>query len=132
MRSFGLTLCLLVSSFGARAEAAEDRLAVLEARVKALEQALREGAGQPAAPAPAAVLDGSYKAVTPDGKVLTLDLKDGKAVVAMGTDTKTGTYQVIGQRVVVTVDGKAEALDIEGGHLRAAKGSDKIDFVKSP
>jgi len=40
MRRIGLTLCLLVSSLGARAEAAEDRVAELEARVKALETAL--------------------------------------------------------------------------------------------
>ena len=40
MRRIGLTLCLLVSSLGARAEAAEDRVAELEARVKALESAL--------------------------------------------------------------------------------------------
>ena len=40
MRLIGLTLCLLASSFGARAEAAEDRVASLEARVKALEEAL--------------------------------------------------------------------------------------------
>jgi hypothetical protein len=39
MRRIGLTLCLLVSSLGARAEAAEDRVAELEARVKALETA---------------------------------------------------------------------------------------------
>jgi hypothetical protein len=42
MRFIGLTLCLLASSFGARAESAEERITALEARVKALEQALQK------------------------------------------------------------------------------------------
>ena len=41
MRLIGLTLCLLASSFGARAESIEDRMAALERRVKGLEEALR-------------------------------------------------------------------------------------------
>ena len=50
MRFVGLTLCLLASSFAARAESAEERLSALEAKVKVLEQALLEaGAKSPAA-----------------------------------------------------------------------------------
>ena len=41
MRLLGLTLCLLASSFGARAESIEDRMASLERQVKTLEEALR-------------------------------------------------------------------------------------------
>jgi hypothetical protein len=41
MRLVGLTLCLLASSLGARAEAAEERIAVLENQVKTLQEALR-------------------------------------------------------------------------------------------
>ena len=55
MRFIGLTLCLLASSFGARAESAEDRIGALEARVKALEQALRDAGEKPVAPAAVAV-----------------------------------------------------------------------------
>ena len=47
MRLFGLTLCLLASSFGARAESIEDRMASLERQVKTLEEALRNQSGQP-------------------------------------------------------------------------------------
>ena len=47
MRLIGLTLCLLVSSFGARAESIEDRMASLERQVKTLEEALRNQSGQP-------------------------------------------------------------------------------------
>ena len=49
MRLIGLTLCLLASSFGARAESIEDHIAALERRVKGLEEALRI---QSEAPAP--------------------------------------------------------------------------------
>lgn len=42
MRLAGLTLCLLASSLGARAELIEDRMASLERRVKVLEEALRD------------------------------------------------------------------------------------------
>jgi hypothetical protein len=124
MRSLGLTLCLLASSLGARAETVEERVTALEARVKALEQAL-----QKAAPT-AADIAGSYKAALPDGKVMTLELKDGKVVAALGTDTKTGTYEVIGDKVVITVDSKPEPFTVEGDHLKAVKGNEKIDFVK--
>jgi hypothetical protein len=41
MRLVGLTLCLLASSLGARAESIEDRMAALERQVKTLEEALR-------------------------------------------------------------------------------------------
>ena len=46
MRLFGLTLCLLASSLGARAESIEDRMASLERRVKTLEEALRNQSGK--------------------------------------------------------------------------------------
>jgi len=41
MRRLGLTLCLLASSLGARAESIEDRMAALEQQVKTLQEALR-------------------------------------------------------------------------------------------
>ena len=47
MRLFGLTLCLLASSLGARAESIEDRMASLERQVKTLEEALRNQSGKP-------------------------------------------------------------------------------------
>ncbi len=56
MRLVGLTLCLLASSLGARAESIEDRMAALERRVKVLEEALR---GQSEATA----LNGSVSAI---------------------------------------------------------------------
>lgn len=48
MRLIGLTLCLLASSFGARAESIEDRMAALERQVKTLEAALRDQESKPA------------------------------------------------------------------------------------
>lgn len=48
MRLIGLTLCLLASSFGARAESIEDRMAALERQVKTLEAALRDQECKPA------------------------------------------------------------------------------------
>ena len=58
MRFVGLTLCLLASSFAARAESAEERLSTLEARVKSLEQALLEVGGKlPAAAVSAPLVD---------------------------------------------------------------------------
>ena len=47
MRIIGLTLCLLASSFGARAESIEGRMASLERQVKTLEEALRLQTGTP-------------------------------------------------------------------------------------
>lgn len=47
MRLVGLTLCLLASSLGARAESIEDRMASLERQVKTLEEALRNQNGVP-------------------------------------------------------------------------------------
>ena len=47
MRLVGLTLCLLASSLGARAESIEDRMASLERQVKTLEEALRNQSSQP-------------------------------------------------------------------------------------
>ena len=41
MRLFGLTLALLASSVGARAESVEDRMTALEQQVKTLQEALR-------------------------------------------------------------------------------------------
>jgi hypothetical protein len=121
MRTLGLTLCLLASSL-------EDRINALEARVKALEQALQ----QKAAPAPAAGnIEGSYRALMDDGKVLIMELKDGKVSVALGNDTKTGTYEVLGEKIVITVDNKPEAFAIEGDHIKLVKGNDKVDFVKT-
>ena len=46
MRLLGLTLCLLASSFGARAESIEERMTALERQVKSLEGALREQGGR--------------------------------------------------------------------------------------
>ena len=67
MRLFGLTLCLLASSLGARAESIEDRMASLERQVKTLEEALRNQSGKPTM----AVTD----AVTAEFKVLDDDKK---------------------------------------------------------
>jgi len=128
MRSLGLTLCLLASSLGARAESVEDRITTLEARVKALEQALRSQGDKTALSAGS--VEGSYKATLAEGKTMVIDLKNGQAVAAIGDQTKTGTYQVIGQSVVISVDGKSESLSIDGDHLRAEKGNEKIDFAK--
>lgn len=47
MRLIGLTLCLLASSFGARAESIEERMAALERQVKTLEEARRDQGGAP-------------------------------------------------------------------------------------
>ena len=130
MRFVGLTLCLLASSFAARAESVEERLSALEAKVKVLEQALREAGGKsPAAPVSVA-LDGAYQATLSDGKVLSLDLAKGKAVASMGGENSAGTYEVIGQRLVVTVEDKIESLEIDGDRLRAVKGNEKIEFVR--
>jgi len=41
MRLAGLSLCLMVSTLSARAEALEDRLAALESQIKVLQQALQ-------------------------------------------------------------------------------------------
>jgi UDP-N-acetylmuramyl tripeptide synthase len=130
MRLIGLTLCFLVSSFGARAESVEDRVAALEARVKALEQALRVQGGN-AAPAVAINIDGTYKAVLPNGDTVTAQFQKGTVTAATGTETKTGTYEVIGQKVIVAADGKVEAMSIEGDHLKMTEGNDKIDFIKT-
>jgi hypothetical protein len=50
MRFAGLSLCLLVSTLSARAQSAEDRVATLEGRVKALEEVLRSQEGPARAP----------------------------------------------------------------------------------
>ena len=64
MRSIGLTLCLLASSFGARAESVEDRLAALEMRVKTLEQALQMHEDKAGSNAAAALIEDDYLQVT--------------------------------------------------------------------
>jgi hypothetical protein len=127
MRFIGLTLCLLASSFGARAESVEERITALEARVKTLEQALQK----PATSVAPASLEGAYRAALSDGKVIDLELKGGKIVAKLGDDTKTGTYEVVGDKAILTIDNKPETFTIEEGHLKASKGNDKIDFVKS-
>jgi hypothetical protein len=50
MRFAGLSLCLLVSTLSARAQSAEDRVATLEGRVKALEEVLRSQEGPATVP----------------------------------------------------------------------------------
>ena len=132
MRLVGLTLCLLASSFGARADSVEDRVTALEARVKVLEAALQSQTGKSAAlPAATLNIDGTYKATLPDGGVITAEFNKGKAVATTGKETKTATYEIIGQQVVVTADGKTETLTIDGDHLRTVEGSNKIDFIKT-
>jgi len=130
MRFIGLTLALLASSLGARADSVEDRVSALEARVKALEEALRvQGAKQ----ATAASIDGEYHATLPNGNPLTLTFDKGKVVATSDKDTKTGSYEIVGQRVVITADGgKTEVLTIDGGVLHGNAGKDKtIDFTKT-
>ena len=48
MRLFGLTLALLASSLGARADSVEDRMTALEQQVKNLQEALRSQSENPA------------------------------------------------------------------------------------
>jgi lipopolysaccharide export system protein LptA len=76
-------------------------------------------------------IDGSYQATMPDGKSISLDLAEGKAVVHMDTETKSGTYEIVGDRAVITVDHKPESFGIEPGHLKASDGTHSIDFVKN-
>ena len=63
MRLFGLTLALLASSLGARAESVEDRMTALEQQVKTLQEALRSQSGitDPASPTRADGQTGSDK-----------------------------------------------------------------------
>ena len=67
MRLFGLTLCLLASSLGARAESIEDRMASLERQVKTLEEALRNQSGKPTI-ADIDAVDAEFKTVDGDKK----------------------------------------------------------------
>jgi hypothetical protein len=131
MRFVGLTLALLASSLGARADSVEDRVNALEARVKALEEALRavQGIKQPAA----ANIDGEYKGTLPEGAPITLTFDKGKVVATTGNESKTGTYEIVGQRVLITAEGgKSETLTIDGNVLHANAGKDKtIDFTKT-
>jgi hypothetical protein len=127
MRFIGLTLCLLASSLGARAESVEDRVVALEARVKALEEALHS---QPAKPA-AVNVDGTYKAAVGNGKSITVVFDKGKVTANIGDENKLGTYEVAGDRVIVTADGKSEILTIDGDRLTGKEGDNKIEFVKT-
>jgi hypothetical protein len=83
MRLIGLTLCLLASSFGARAECGEDRVAALEARVKELEAALQSDSGKPA------------------------------ALAAANADCKSGTYEIAGGQVIHSADSRSGTPNIE-------------------
>lgn len=123
MRYAGLTLCLLASSLSARAESVEDRVAALEARVKALETALNLQTGRPAT----VVVDGTYAATLPNGEAVTLELRDGRATAITSKESKTGTFEVVADRVVLSAEGKTETLRIENGKLKA----DKIEFTKT-
>lgn len=123
MRFAGLTLCLLASSLGARAESVEDRVAALEARVKALEMALSQQGSKPIA----AVIDGTYVSTLPNGESVTLELREGRATAITNKETKTGTFEVVADRVILKAEGKTETLRIENGRLKA----DKIEFAKT-
>jgi hypothetical protein len=131
MRFIGLTLALLASSFGARAESLEDGVVALEARVKTLEAALHAQAVAPTA-SNSTSIDGAYKATMPNGDVVTVEFARGRVVASTGKESKTGTYEIIGQRVVVSADGKSESLTIDGDHLRGDTGNGHpIDFVRT-
>ena len=126
MRFIGLTLCLLASSFSARAESVEERIAALEARVKSLEQALAGQAGTPSAH----IADGTYKGQLSNGDSVTLKLADGHYVASTDQGSKEGVFEVMGGKdkvVMATVDGKPQFLRIEGDHLK----NDAIDLTKS-
>ena len=79
----------------------------------------------------AANIDGTYKATLSNGESITVEFAQGKAVATTGKETKTATYEIIGQRVVVTADGKSETMTIDGDHLRTVEGSNTLDFVKT-
>jgi len=129
MRFAGLTLCLLASSLGARAESVEERVAALEARVKVLEATLQ--AQTPKTGLPAAKIDGTYKATLPNGEALTVEFAGGKAVATTAKETKTATYEIAGQRVLITADGKVESLAIVDADRLRSEGRDKIEFVRT-
>jgi hypothetical protein len=130
MRFLGLTLCLLASSFGARAQSVEDRVTALEARVKVLEEALHSQGVKPVL-LDATNIDGTYKATLPNGELVNVEFNKGHVTAYSGKESKTGTYEIAGERVIVTADGKTETLMIEGDHLRGNAGGDKIDFIKT-
>lgn len=58
MRLFGLTLALLASSLGARAESVEDRMTALEQQVKTLQEALRNQSSMTDKPELLSITDG--------------------------------------------------------------------------
>jgi hypothetical protein len=127
MRFIGLALCLLASTFGARADSLEDRVTALELRVKVLEDTLRaQGVGEPIT---AANLDGDYKALLPNGGVVNATFDKGKVVANDGKLTQTGTYEVDGQKVKITLNGKTESVSIQGNHL-VTDDKDQIVFTR--
>lgn len=129
MRLIGLTLCLLASSFGARAESVEDRMAALEARVKVLEQALKVQS-EKLLPTAASV-EGNYKTVVLN-KILNLDLKDGKASFEEGEEKAAGTYTVVDNVLTVTIEtGKPQVFVISGDRLISSGFGGNMEFVKT-
>jgi len=130
MRLIGLTLCLLASSLGARADSVEDRVAALEARVKALETALQNQTSKPAA-LNTANFDGTYKATLPNGDLVTAEFSKGAVTVVTDKETKTGTYEIAGQRVIVTAGDKSAIITVDGDRLQVQDGDKKIEFIKT-
>ncbi|HSI15523.1 MAG TPA: hypothetical protein VK961_25990 [Chthoniobacter sp.] len=126
MRFVGLTLALLASSLGARAESVEDRVNALEARVKALEAALQTQDGKAVAHDPSGV-EGTYRRALPNGDSISLTFSQGKITASNG---KIGTYEVSGKQVTLLGDGKPKVMSLDGDHLRAVDGTDKVDFVR--
>ena len=58
MRLIGLTIALLASSLGARAESVEDRMTALEEQVKTLQEALRNQSSMTDKPELLSITDG--------------------------------------------------------------------------
>lgn len=125
MRFVGLTLALLASSLGARAESMEDRVSALEARVKALEEALHIQGGKVVAHD---AVEGTYRRALPGGDSITLTFSQGRVTASSG---KIGTYEVSGRQVTILGDGKPKVMTIDGDHLRALDGNDKVDFIRT-
>ena len=129
MRLIGLTLCLLASSFGARAESMEDRVAALEARVKVLEQALKVHSEKFAPNA--ANVAGNYKAVVLN-EILNLDLQDGKASLDEDGKKSTGTYAVADKVLTVTLDDKKPQIFLISGDRLISSGlGGNMEFIKT-
>ena len=63
---------------------------------------------------------------------MNLELANGKAVVSVENDTKSGTYQVNGGEVVITIGDKTKTFIIDGDHLKSPeKDDEKFDFRKT-